>query len=220
MDCLTDQRTDQRTNRWMDTPSYRDARTYLKSIESIFLFFKFWCEVHQKLKSGKFSWPTMRPQACMIIICAAFLSVAWFNNHFSAFLIHEGMPYFLLFWLKRDGPMDRWMDRLSYIRDIRMHLKSIPWVQQCILVWRSNWRMNQSSGSGLKHFYCDFWRGFTIIYGENYAFLSLFTQALWTNGLTDTTCYRAVRTQFLAFLTLWRSFWPTFFEKKENTVIS
>ena len=47
--------------------------------------------------------------------------------------------------------------------------------------------------AGLKHFHC----GFTIINGENYAFLSLFTKALqmdrrteqwangWTNGATD-----------------------------------
>ena len=27
---LTDGQTDARTNRWMDTPSYRDARMYLK----------------------------------------------------------------------------------------------------------------------------------------------------------------------------------------------
>ena len=43
--------------------------------------------------------------------------------------------------------------------------------------------------AGLKHFYSHFRSGFTIIYGENYAFLSLFTKALWTdqrtNGWTD-----------------------------------
>ena len=43
--------------------------------------------------------------------------------------------------------------------------------------------------AGLKHFLCDFRSGFTIVYGEKYAFLSLFTKALrangWTNGRTD-----------------------------------
>ena len=27
--------------------------------------------------------------------------------------------------------------------------------------------------AGLKYFHCDFWSGFTIVYGEKYAFLSL-----------------------------------------------
>ena len=39
--------------------------------------------------------------------------------------------------------------------------------------------------AGLKPFHCDFWSGFTIIYGENYAFLSLFTKALLTDGQMD-----------------------------------
>ena len=41
----------------------------------------------------------------------------------------------------------------------------------------------------LKHFHCDFLSGFTIIYGEKYAFLSLFTKVLrmdgWTEGQTQ-----------------------------------
>ena len=37
----------------------------------------------------------------------------------------------------------------------------------------------------LKHFYCDFLSGFTIIYDKDYVFLSLFTKALRTNGWTD-----------------------------------
>ena len=40
-------------------------------------------------------------------------------------------------------------------------------------------------GAGLKHFYSHFRSGFTIIYGENYAFLSLLTKALRTDGPTD-----------------------------------
>ena len=36
-----------------------------------------------------------------------------------------------------------------------------------------------------KHFYWDFWSGFTMIYGEKYSFLSLFTKALRTNRRTD-----------------------------------
>ena len=32
-------------------------------------------------------------------------------------------------------------------------LTSTPWVQRCVLVWRSNWQMNSTSGSGLKHFF-------------------------------------------------------------------
>ena len=52
--------------------------------------------------------------------------------------------------------------------------------------------------AGLKHFYWDFWSGFTMIYGEKYSFLSLFTKALRTNGRTnrptDTTSYRDART--------------------------
>ena len=39
--------------------------------------------------------------------------------------------------------------------------------------------------AGLKHFYSHFRSGFTIIYGENYAFLTLFTKALRTDGATD-----------------------------------
>ena len=122
--------------------------------------------MHQKLKSGKFSWPTMRPQACMIIICAAFLSVAWFNNHSRHFLltemeIHEGMSYFLLFWLKRGGPMDRCADRLSY-RDLKKYPRGtimlprlafkltdepIFWVRfKTLLLWL------------LKRFYYNLWR--------------------------------------------------------------
>ena len=38
---------------------------------------------------------------------------------------------------------------------------------------------------GLKHFYSHFRSGFTIIYGENYVFLSLFTKALRTDRRTD-----------------------------------
>ena len=39
--------------------------------------------------------------------------------------------------------------------------------------------------AGLKHFYRDFWSGFTIIYGKNYAFFSLFTKALPTYERPD-----------------------------------
>jgi len=39
--------------------------------------------------------------------------------------------------------------------------------------------------AGLKHFYSHFRSSFTIIYGENYAFLSLFTKALPTDGRTN-----------------------------------
>ena len=39
--------------------------------------------------------------------------------------------------------------------------------------------------AGLKHFHSDFRGGFTMIYGEKYLFLSLFTKALRTNGWTD-----------------------------------
>ena len=39
--------------------------------------------------------------------------------------------------------------------------------------------------AGLKNFHSDFLSDFTIIYGENYAFLSLFTKALRTDGPTD-----------------------------------
>ena len=39
--------------------------------------------------------------------------------------------------------------------------------------------------AGLKHFHCDFCSGFTIVNGEKYAFLSLFTKALQTDGRTD-----------------------------------
>ena len=39
--------------------------------------------------------------------------------------------------------------------------------------------------AGLKHFHCDFWSGFTMIYGEKYSFLSLFTKALRTDGPMD-----------------------------------
>ena len=39
--------------------------------------------------------------------------------------------------------------------------------------------------AGLKHIYSHFRSGFTIIYGENYAFLSLFTKALPTDRRTD-----------------------------------
>ena len=42
-----------------------------------------------------------------------------------------------------------------------------------------------SGWAGLKHFYSHFRSGFTIIYGENYAFLPLFTKASRTNGRTD-----------------------------------
>ena len=52
-------------------------------------------------------------------------------------------------------------------------------------------------GAGLKQFYYHFRSGFTIIYGENYAFLLLFTKALRTNGptdgWTDTASYRDAR---------------------------
>ena len=52
--------------------------------------------------------------------------------------------------------------------------------------------------AGLKHFLCDFRSGFTIVYGEKYAFLSLFTKVSWTNGRTngrtDTASCRDVRT--------------------------
>ena len=39
--------------------------------------------------------------------------------------------------------------------------------------------------AGLKHFYFHVRSGFTIIYGKNYVFLSLFTKALWTDGRKD-----------------------------------
>ena len=39
--------------------------------------------------------------------------------------------------------------------------------------------------AGLKHFYSHFRSGFTIIYGENYSFLLLFTKALQTDGRND-----------------------------------
>ena len=39
--------------------------------------------------------------------------------------------------------------------------------------------------AGLKHFYSHFRSGFTIIYGENYAFFSLFTKALQLDGWMD-----------------------------------
>ena len=44
---------------------------------------------------------------------------------------------------------------------------------------------NFSNWAGLKYFYSHFRSGFTIIYGENYAFLSLLTKALPTDGRTD-----------------------------------
>ena len=52
----------------------------------------------------------------------------------------------------------------------------------------------QISWAGLKHFHCEFLSGFTTIYGENYAFLSLFTKALPTDGRTDTASYKDART--------------------------
>ena len=39
--------------------------------------------------------------------------------------------------------------------------------------------------AGLKHFHCHFCSGFTMIYGEKYSFLSLFTKALPTDGPMD-----------------------------------
>ena len=39
--------------------------------------------------------------------------------------------------------------------------------------------------AGLKHFHSDFGSGFTMIYGENYAFLPHFTKALPTDGPTN-----------------------------------
>ena len=52
--------------------------------------------------------------------------------------------------------------------------------------------------AGLKHFYSHFRSGFTIIYGEKYAFLSLFTKTLRTDKptdwRTDTASYRDART--------------------------
>ena len=58
--------------------------------------------------------------------------------------------------------------------------------------------------AGLKHIYSHFRSGFTIIYGENYSFLSLFTKALPTDrqtngpmdGRTDTASYKDVKTSY------------------------
>ena len=52
--------------------------------------------------------------------------------------------------------------------------------------------------AGLKHFHWDFWSGFTVVFCEKYAFLSLSTKRLRTNGptdqWTDTASYRNART--------------------------
>ena len=59
--------------------------------------------------------PTMRPQACMIIICVAFWVLHGWLIMSQRFLlagveIHEEMRDFLLFWRKRDRPTDRRTD--------------------------------------------------------------------------------------------------------------
>jgi len=39
--------------------------------------------------------------------------------------------------------------------------------------------------AGLKYFHCDFWSGFTMIYGEKYSFLPFLVRAWPTHGRTD-----------------------------------
>ena len=56
---------------------------------------------------------------------------------------------------------------------------STPWLQRCELT------DEQIFWAGLKHFYSHVRSGFTIIYDENYAFFSVFTKALPTDGRTD-----------------------------------
>ena len=83
---------------------------------------------------NKASWPTMRPQACMIIICVAFWALHGWLIISQRFLlagveISEDMRDFLLFWRKPDGRTDeptdgateRRTDRPSYARS---HLKT------------------------------------------------------------------------------------------------
>ena len=91
----------------------------------------------RKKKENKASWPTMRPQACMIIICVTFwVFHGWLiiSQRFwlAGVEIREKMRNFQLFWRKRngrtDGPTngrtDGPTDRPSY-RDVRSHLKTV-----------------------------------------------------------------------------------------------
>ena len=68
-----------------------------------------------KYDKNKASWPTMRPQACMIIICIAFWVLHGWLFISQRFLlvvveIRDEMRDFQLFWRKRDGPTDRRTD--------------------------------------------------------------------------------------------------------------
>ena len=66
------------------------------------------------LWGNKASWPTMRPQACMIIICAFWVLHSWLilSQRFllAGVEIHGEMRDFLLFWRKRDQMTDRRTD--------------------------------------------------------------------------------------------------------------
>ena len=85
------------------------------------------------------------------------------------------------------------------------NLNKYPGVQRCILVrvlQLFQLTDEQTFWAGLKQFHWDFWSGFTIVYGEKYAFLSLFTKPLRTDqrtdgptdGRSDIASYRDART--------------------------
>ena len=84
-------------------------------------------------------------------------------------------------------------DSPSRVFQIRYFLNKYPGVQRCVLkrIFELTCRTFRtcrtclSSWAGLKHFYSHFRSGFTIIYGEKYAFLSLFTKASRTDQRTD-----------------------------------
>ena len=106
---------------------------------------------------------------------------------------------------------DRRMDAPSY-RDARTYLTCTPWVQRCVLVQRSNWRTNRSSGQVYNTFNSDFWSGFAIIFGENYAFL-YFLQKHYgrTDAPEDGRTYRDARTHLKThfFAILYSNQWGT-----------